>query len=391
MPLPTQNCRIVEDPPLHRMLQGRQKGEDFPVEATFQVQFPHIDRGIVSCVLNLQHVVTGESFAGKVLLPINDGLRNYTNRRARHRTLQQCQLRSIRFAPEGVCIGLRPIIRLRGNLLSCGPIADPAHMDSRFEYVWLMHVLKMGDSVDQKLGRNVAILKPLADAVHLVHGRADILDADTAWQYARPEKLQQKFLTNLTFFEKALLRIEHETDPGDWKVLWPASCSRQLAKLSEMIFRDDGWQRIFLQRIEHGSIRKGHGDMKAKNIWFSDYYRSGPVRNFTDCLTFFDPVDFDDQFNTIDILSEAAMLLVDLQHILSPVDFAHFVYFYVNSTPAWSMQDELVLSYYTIEKALVSTYITGLFDHNPTNARQYLWLLRVHLNRFVKQSTFSHL
>lgn len=378
-----QSSRIIEDTHLYRMLQSKRGGQ-LSAAATFCICLPHIKRSTASCIMKLRHTTTNEFFAAKILLPLNDGMRNYTTRKTRHDMLRQCAMRSFRFAPEGICVGLRPVLQLEDDLLSFGPITEPDKLDVHFEYVWFMHLMEAGESIDQKLQRNVAILQPLADTLHKIHAQSDLLDQNTAWRFASPEKLQQKFLLNLSFFEKMLPLLRETMPPSEWQALWPQTCSDQLARLSETVFKNETWQRTLIRRIEKDAIRNGHGDLKTRNIWFSDYYRSSPVRNFTECLTFFDPIDFDDRFSTIDILSEAAMLLVDIQCLTAPVDSAYFMYFYVNALPSWSKEEETVLLYYMMEKALVTTYVSCLFYDDMESARQYLWLVRTHLHRFSR-------
>lgn len=380
-----QQSDFISDSILASMLQGRRRWEQAP-DAVFRIRRPHIERGIVACVMRLEDTTTQELLAGKVLLPMNDGIRDYSLRVSRHEALKQCMVRSLQFAPEGVCVGLRPVLSLKDDMLFCGSITNPDALDRRFEYVWFMHMFKSGESLEEKLQRNAAVLQPLARAIHDAHDRADKLSLETAWNFGNPDKLLQKLFSNLTFFEKLLDELKGAMPRSEWQALWPSLCMQQLSLLSERLFRDEKWKQTCILRVEAGYVRKGHGDLKIKNIWFSDYYRTELVRSFKDCVTFFDPVDFDDRFNTIDILSEAAMLLVDLQRVLAPVDFAQFMYAYAGFFEQWRRHDELSLLYYMMEKALVSAYIVGLFDRDLITARHYVWQLRIYLDKFVRQN-----
>src|SRR5260221_17222 len=108
-----------------------------------------------------------------------------------------------------------------------------------------MHLLKAGESIEDKVQRNVAVLEPLANALHDVHSRADSLSSAIAWDFARPNKLQQKFIRNLNVFERAVSEFKVLAPELAWEVLWPKSCDEQLATLSETIFNDEDYVGAF--------------------------------------------------------------------------------------------------------------------------------------------------
>lgn len=375
----------VLDAPLRRAIRGT-AGHAELIDSVFRIRQPHIEYKKSSCVFRLQDAATHELFAAKLLLPGRHDFRDYTTRRRRLGYLRECAARNRRFAPEGVCVGLRPIIRTEGDVIYCGTVADLHHLDKRFEYMWFMHLLRAGDSIEEGVQRNVAWMRPLALAVHDLHLRADSLSLQTAYEFASAGRVQAKLLRNLSFFEVALRRLKPTLPAGEWRALWPDVCSRQLAEAAEAISRDTLYVSAFDRRIAGGYIRKGHGDVKLKNIWFSDYYRSDIVRSFKDCITFFDAVDFDDTFCSIDTLSEAAMLAVDLQRQAGLASYATFLHAYLRRMHEWRSEDEMVFAYYMLEKAVVNTYVSALQDDDYASGRSSLWLVRIYLRQFLERA-----
>jgi len=221
--------------------------------------------------------------------------------------------------------------------------------------------------------------------VHEVHARADKLNEQEAWRFAGHERLAAKLQMNLAWFERALGVILPNLSAQERQRLWPEGCMRQLGQIMEAVLHDDLYRRAFDARIVAGAIRKGHGDIKAKNIWFSDYYRTEMVRSFKDCLVLIDAIDFEDSFSTIDTLSEAAMLTVDLQLRLSPGDYAQFLHYYIRGMPQWRLTEELVFAYYLLEKAIAITWVAALLDEDQQAALAALWQVRLYLQALLDQ------
>lgn len=355
-------------------------GEIPQIDKTLLVQYPLIENRENVFIVRFKDLQTNEITVGKILLPINDGLRDHTTRAKRHAVLKKAAQRNVLFSPEGVCIGLRPILpsfynkkdlAVFGNVVSASEELDP-----RFEYVWFMYRLREEESIDKKIQRNVAILRPLAEAIFDIHQRSDMLTPQQAWTYANKASLQEKFHLNLKLFSESLSKMKPFLTKDELNEIWPDSVSEKLKYLGEEVFMNTSFQRIVENRIKGDYIKRGHGDIKMKNIWFSDFYRKDKVRNFKECVTFIDAVDFNDSFNSIDILSESAMLMVDIQKELSPYEYGYFMQCYIAKYPTWNYLLDLLLAYYKLEKAMTSSYISFLYDGDYQSSKKFLWMLR---------------
>ncbi|GGN52035.1 hypothetical protein FHR83_009244 [Actinoplanes campanulatus] len=79
----------------------------------------------------------------------------------------------------------------------------------------------------------------------------------------------------------------------------------------------DGRDRLFTDRIAHGRIVDGHGDLLADDIFLLD---DGP--RILDCL------EFDDRLRYLDGLDDAAFLAMDLEHLGAPALAGRFLDWY---------------------------------------------------------------
>ncbi|HVS05811.1 MAG TPA: AAA family ATPase [Candidatus Dormibacteraeota bacterium] len=78
-----------------------------------------------------------------------------------------------------------------------------------------------------------------------------------------------------------------------------------------------GRQRLFDERIAHGFVRDGHGDLKSEDIFCLDDYP-----RILDCL------EFDDRLRHGDVLADVAFLAMDLERLGLPKEAERFLGWY---------------------------------------------------------------
>ena len=125
------------------------------------------------------------------------------------------------------------------------------------------------------------------------------------------------------------------------------------------IFTEQHFAKSLEERIQDGTIKHCHGDIKSLNIWIVPEGQSqGPS------VKLLDAIDFNPLFNNIDILSDFAMLVVDVWARTHSDRFAgnmidyHFELIDQNNPHA-----RMLFDYYLIEKAIVAATINILFGN----------------------------
>jgi aminoglycoside phosphotransferase family enzyme/predicted kinase len=103
----------------------------------------------------------------------------------------------------------------------------------------------------------------------------------------------------------------------------------------------------FAQRVHEGRIRDCHGDLRAEHI----YFEPGQMQ-IIDCI------EFNQRFRFIDVSSEVAFLVVDLERLGAPALAHRFVRAYVQHSNGVSIYR--LLDFYRCYRAYVRGKVTGL-------------------------------
>ncbi|GIF12879.1 AAA family ATPase [Actinoplanes teichomyceticus] len=108
-----------------------------------------------------------------------------------------------------------------------------------------------------------------------------------------------------------------------------------------------GRDRLFTERIGHGHIVDGHGDLIADDIFLLD---DGP--RVLDCL------EFDDRLRYLDVLDDVAFLTMDLEHLGAPALAHDFLagYLEFSGDPA----PEALVHHYSAYRAFVRAKVACL-------------------------------
>src|SRR5579884_2555942 len=131
----------------------------------------------------------------------------------------------------------------------------------------------------------------------------------------------------------------------------------------------------FQARFDQGHIRECHGDLKLENLWI----QPASYKELQQKLFALDCIDFNPDFYHIDTLSDAAMLVMDLQIHLQPEDrnlVEVFITTYLQEMAEDGRFARSILMYYTAEKAIVCANVSILLDNNPDRGLKCLVLAK---------------
>ena len=130
------------------------------------------------------------------------------------------------------------------------------------------------------------------------------------------------------------------------------------------------YPQYFRMRVSSGYIKLCHGDIKSPHIWIASDDSTGEQPwNFN----LLDAIDFNDMYNHIDILSDFAMLIADVQaRTQSTAIVDQMIAAYLHKTNQDNEIARTVLDYYIMEKAIVGTAISILYDDKAELGRSFL-------------------
>jgi aminoglycoside phosphotransferase family enzyme len=242
------------------------------------------------------------------------------------------------------------------------------------EYALVMESLPKERRLDILLQKkNIAsiheILEVLVKRIVEMHNSAPHPDIIALESKEKPwgsyEQLKDKLFHNMELFDN----LERLNDRSFYQTY------QWLKEDLLVISKDPAWSHHFNNRLEHKRIKRCHGDLKARNIWIE------PAENSSDAeyrVRLLDAIDFNPSYCNIDVLSDIAMLIIDVQAVDTHLhehnwvgtrgwDLAQFV---LETYFAYAKDDEnnettrLVLTYYLLEKALVRASISLFYDRN---------------------------
>ncbi|SRR5579884_696455 len=300
---------------------------------------------------------TGEKVVMKILRDYEDSRYSLKERTQR----QHCQCEAVRINREitpGIHLGLARVNDVYvdqrrvivGDLIQKPSRSD---LDETAEYALLMRklpenrclerLLLVADEAD--LEEYIEIL--IKYIVQLHNGRPLAAEGEIAW--GSPEQLKMKLEENIVFVDRALL-----THKKDLYGLLEQTLQEAVA--------DSHYKRYFEERRAGGHIKSCHGDLKSTNIWITQYYDSRKKIKRSK-VKLLDAIDFNRWFSEIDVLSDLAMLVVDVQARTRLETIAHKMIDLYWSLPGQRTEtEEAVLSYYLVEKALISAAISVVHD-----------------------------
>lgn len=319
------------------------------------------------------HEATGQQLVIKLLCPYQDTRYSLETLSKR----QQCLLEALRrnrvFTPE-LYIGLAPsyLLDLQQRTIRIGEVMEnptKESLDADTEYVLLMKPQDQETRLDCLLARKeIASLMPLVEYVADIHNRRVFcVSLEESIRWGSYFHLMDKLEHNLELLDFLVNRC-NESHWDDRKEL--AERVIEVKKASHAMAMQDCYHRYFHLRIAKGYIKLCHGDIKSPHIWIASD-GSGDEQAWS--FNILDAIDFNHMYNHIDILSDFAMLIADVQaRTQSPMLVNEMIDCYLQETNQDNEAARRVLDYYIIEKAIVGTGISILYDDEPQLGRAFL-------------------
>lgn len=186
-------------------------------------------------------------------------------------------------------------------------------------------------------------------------------------------KLQCKLEENLAFLALVLDKVNSPS--------MKATIERLRTGLRE-IFTEERYAHNLEQRVQAGYIKHCHGDIKSLNIWIMPDSADDQQQHLS--VKLLDAIDFNPLFRNIDILSDFAMLVIDVWARTWSATFArrmidnYLQLTHQDDTPTWT-----IFEFYLVEKAIVAAAINILFDNQLELGLRLLHLAQEHLNHLL--------
>jgi aminoglycoside phosphotransferase family enzyme/predicted kinase len=315
-------CRSEEDPkPMisepSRLLVESQRNSDVFHEGTDQIRVLQTHMSWIFLVG--QH-------AYKIKKPIDLGFADFTTLKNRRHFCQEELRINRRLAPHLYL----DVVAITGSCdaPTVGGDGDP------IEYAVKMKRFPQSDLLTHVLERGELAAKHVDDLAHDVarfHGRIKV--ESTHGPFGTPEAVWKPMRANFKHFEQAL--DGHQT-------------SIRAQHLKDWSEKEYGEKRYTFVARKHGNfIRECHGDMHLGNM----VLEQGSV-------TIFDAIEFNENLRWIDVLSEVAFLVMDLEDRGRP-DLAHrFQNRYLEYTGDY--HGVVVLPFYVVYRALVRAKVKSI-------------------------------
>jgi len=366
--------------------------ECIPAPGYYQID----DKRQSECALILfaQHTQTTGHVVMKILHEYKDTRYNLETESKR----QQCQLEALErnrvFTPE-VYIGLARIQELdlcQQYILLDDTIKNPtqAMLEPEAEYALVMRQLPEERRLDHLLKEESE--DTLKDYMHLLskyvaHVHTHLVkplepDEDET-QWGSYEQLHSKLLHNFELLDLVLTTQQnsrcrcHAYNQLEDRLI-------RLKDTLKQIFTDDIYRQYFDQRRVQQRMKHCHGDLKAPHIWIASHdgcCEQEPWEN----VSLLDAADFNSSYTHIDVLSDLALLVVDVQ---ARAQWAHLADVLMENYLLYTNeQDEpsrAVLAYYLVEKAIVGTAISLVYDNLPDLGWAFLAVAEMRLQCLVE-------
>lgn len=358
-------------------------------------------------LLFAQHSTTAEHVVIKILNKYEDIRFSLETLEKRQRYQLEALHRNRKFAP-GVYIGLAPIVghSYDPESIVLGKIMEnPSKrmLGPNVEYALVMHGLPIDRRLDILLSNEDEIslqtnIRLLAKYVAYMH--TELVEPPIASEnnikWGSFEQLQKKLEHNLALIDRLLSTNEisqHSSSKALRDIfshvhllgLYRRNSGQQVKHYSRELkvsdeqkdtltrlksnlrkmLKQNAYQRYFEKRIQQQRIKRCHGDLKAPHIWIAPYnysFDTEPWRHV--CVI--DTIDFNPTYCNIDILSDLAMLILDIQaRTKSPLLTNRFIEDYLRLTGQDDEISRSVLAYYLVEKAIMWTAVSIVYDDLP--------------------------
>ncbi len=292
------------------------------------------DHPVSSCQLIETHIswviLTGD-FAYKVKKPVDFGFLDFSSLQKRKYYCEE-ELRLNRRLAPNIYLDVVAIV----GTPEAPSLTGPGNV---IEYAVKMAQFSQQMQLDHVLARNELqpnMIDAIANLIAAFHQQVDTAGDNT--HYGDPEHVRQPIEENFVQIR------ERVTDNKHLKLL------SELKQWSEHSFRE--LQGYFIQRKLTGFIRECHGDLHLRNL---AWYKDKPL--------VFDCLEFNQNFRWIDVLSEVAFLVMDLQDRDQPSMAYRFLNRYLELTGDY--EGISVLRFYLVYRAMVRAKVDAIRAHQP--------------------------
>lgn len=287
--------------------------------------YPHRILNIELLQTHISWVLLTGDYAYKIKKPVNFGFLDFTSLAARKKYCEAELKLNRRFAPE-IYLDVVPITQ-KGELVKVdgqGEVIDYAVKMVQFDQSQLaIEILKAGHLSPQ-------LLKQFACSLADFHGNAEIID----------DQIDQAFQRVILPVQENFLQLKKSTVGQQFQ--------ERIGSIEEWSLRNGRQLKPFITtRCEQGFVRDCHGDLHLGNIVL-----------WQDVLVPFDCIEFNHDFRRIDVMSEIAFLLMDLDDRQRPDLASLFLNAYLERTGDYA--GLRLLQFYRVYRAMVRAKVDAL-------------------------------
>jgi len=297
-------------------------------------------------------VLTGQ-YAYKIKKPVNFGFLDFSTLQKRHTFCQQ-EVRLNRRLAAALYLDVVAIAGTQDK-----PVI--AEQGEGFEYAVKMRQFPQASQLDHVLAAGDLHLKHMDAIARMVaEFHQQIIIADPRSGYGNKESVYQPVEENFTQISEHIDNKQYDESLS------------QLKQWSQSEFTKQ--EPVFAQRKGDGFIRECHGDMHLRNLlWLEDQ----PMA--------FDCIEFNPALRWIDVMSEVAFLVMDLQDRQQPELANRFLNTYLEITGDYA--GLTLLPYYLCYRALVRAKVDALRLEQKNTSTEENAQLRIEFNSYLKLAT----
>jgi len=287
--------------------------------------FPHPIQPLEQIETHISTVILCGEIVYKIKKPVNFGFLDFTTLEQRHHFCEEELRLNRRLAPELYL----EVVAIRGSI-------EQPHIGGEgeiLEYAVKMRQFSQQGLLDKQLAEgnlNGQQMDDLAATIYRFHQQAAV--AETSSTLGSPAEVFAPMQQN---FDQLYPLIKEPEAIAQLKRLEQWS-QQQYQKLEPLL----------QQRKEHGSIRECHGDMHLGNMTLQE----GEI-------TIFDGIEFNESFRWIDLMSEIAFLIMDLDDRQAPQLARRFLNAYLEQSGDY--EGLPLLKFYQVYRALVRAKIAS--------------------------------
>ena len=323
--------------------------------------YPHPVEVITTIETHISIVFLTGQYAYKLKKPVNFGFLNFSTLSYRKKFCALEVSLNRRTAPQ-LYIGIEQVIKI-DNKISLEPVTDLDKMANSPDIIEYLVKMKQFDP-NMVLGRLLnqgylddAMISALTLKVSEFHKLAQ--PVDLASDYGEPEIQLQPMLDN---FPSLKSYFNNDSTQRDLRYLlnWT---NQQFSSHKPMLH----------QRKQKGFVRACHGDLHLDNITLID---GQPV--------LFDGIEFNEYFRWIDVISDLAFLLIDLDFRNQHATSYKILSQYLSQTLDYN--GLYLLNFYRVYRTMVRAKITALrADQLPSNSLEQQHVEQTALN-YIQQA-----